>query len=70
MIIRLLTEHHLESLSLKKATQAHLSLHLSKCYIVGNHMSRLKCYFTILVMSLSHVYIFSKTATDFPLEAP
>ena len=24
------------------ATQARLSLHLSKCHIVGNHMSRLK----------------------------
>ena len=35
----LLTEHDLEFLSLKG--QACLSLHLSKCYIVGNHMSRL-----------------------------
>ena len=29
-------EHHLES----EAAQATLSLHLSKCHIVGNHMSR------------------------------
>ena len=44
-----MTEHHLEFLNLKKATQAHLGLHtqahlgllLSKCHIVGNHMSRL-----------------------------
>ena len=35
MNIRLLTEHHLEFLS----SQARLSIHLSKCHIVGNHMS-------------------------------
>ena len=34
-----MTEHHLEFISLKEAAQAHLSLHLSKCHIVGNHMS-------------------------------
>ena len=34
MTVKLLTEHHM-------AVQAHLSLHLSKCHIVGNHMSRL-----------------------------
>ena len=39
--VKLLTEHHLEFLSLKEAAQACLSLHLSKCHIVGNHMSRL-----------------------------
>ena len=33
--VKLLTEHHLE------AAQARLSQHLSKCHIVGNHMSRL-----------------------------
>ena len=42
MTVKLLTEHHLEFLSLKEAIQAHLSLHLSKGHIVGNHMSRLK----------------------------
>ena len=42
MIVKLLTEHQLEFLSLKKAAQAHLSLHLSKCHIVGNLMARLK----------------------------
>ena len=49
MSVKLLTEHHLEFLNLKKATQAHLGLHtqahlgllLSKCHIVGNHISRL-----------------------------
>ena len=38
MNIKLLTEHHLEFLSLKEAGQACLSLHLSKCHIVGNHV--------------------------------
>ena len=45
MSVKLLTEHHLELLSLKGGLQAHLSLHLLKCHIVGNHMSRL-IYFT------------------------
>ena len=39
MTAKLLTEHHLKFLSLKEAAQALLSLHLSKCHIVGNHMS-------------------------------
>ena len=43
MIAKLLTDHHLEFLSLKGAAQARLSLQMSKCQIVGNHMSRLKC---------------------------
>ena len=41
MIVKLLTEHHLEFLSLKKATEARPSLHLSKCQIVGNLVPRL-----------------------------
>ena len=41
MSVELLNEHHLEYLSLKGASQAHLSLHLLKCHIIGNHMSRL-----------------------------
>ena len=40
MSIKLLTEHHLEFLSLKEAAEAHSSLHLSKCQIVGNLMPR------------------------------
>ena len=43
MNIKLLTEHYLEILSLNEAAQARLSLHLSKCQIVGNHVSRLNC---------------------------
>ena len=43
MIVKLLTERHLEFLSLKEAAEAGPSLHLSKCQIVGNLMQRLKC---------------------------
>ena len=35
MIVKLLTEHHLEFLSLKGACRGS-SLHMSKCHIVGN----------------------------------
>ena len=31
MIVQLMTEHHLEFLSLKEASEARPSLHLSKC---------------------------------------
>ena len=41
MIVKLLTEHHLEFLSLKKAAEARQRPHLSKCQIVGNLMPRL-----------------------------
>ena len=39
MSVKLLIEHHSELLALKEAAQTHVSLHLSKCHIVGNHMS-------------------------------
>ena len=38
MILELLTEHHLEFVSLKEAAEAHLSQHMSKCHIAGNLM--------------------------------
>ena len=43
MSVKLLTEHSLEFLSLTGGCTglARLSLHLSKCHIVGNHLSRL-----------------------------
>ena len=44
MSVKLLTEYHLELLSLKGAVKARLSLHLSKCHNVGNHMPRFVCY--------------------------
>ena len=39
MSVELLIEHYFEFLSLKEAAQARLSLHLSKCHIVRNHLS-------------------------------
>ena len=42
MIVKLLTEHHLEFLSLKEAAEARLSLNMSKCHIVGSLMNWLK----------------------------
>ena len=39
LTVKLLTEHHLEFLSLKEAAQACLSLHMPKYHIVGNLMS-------------------------------
>ena len=44
MIVKLLTEHHLEFLSLKEAAEARPSLHLSKCQIIGNLMPGLICF--------------------------
>ena len=41
MTVKLLVEQHLEFLGLKLAAQARPSIHLSKCHIVGNHMSQL-----------------------------
>ena len=38
MTVKLLTEHHLEFLSLMGHAKTRLSLHLSKCHIVENLM--------------------------------
>ena len=38
MIVKLLTEHHLEFQVQKEATEARPSLHMSKCHLVGNYM--------------------------------
>ena len=38
MSVKLLTEHHLDFLSLKEVDRLVGSLHLSKCHIVGNHV--------------------------------
>ena len=62
MIVKLLTENHLEFLSLKEAAEARPSLHLSKCHIVGNLMHWLQYKFdctltgqTSFVTYISHV---------------
>ena len=41
MIVKLLTEDHLEFLSLKGGCTCSSESALVKCHIVGNHMSRL-----------------------------
>ena len=53
MIVKLLTEHYLELLSLKKAAEARPSLHLSKCQIVGNYTPRL----IILTIQKLHIIV-------------
>ena len=53
MSVRLLTEQYLELLSFKGGCRGSLSLHLSKCHIVGNHVPRLKCKF-VKAMTRSH----------------
>ena len=58
MIVKLLTEHHLEFLSLKGASEARPSLHLSKCQIVGNLNQRL---IGELTLKMSRTYAESMT---------
>ena len=53
MTVKLLTKHHLECLSLIRAAQARLSLHLSKYHIVGNHMS----WLIYGIITKLHIYI-------------
>ena len=62
MIVKLLTEHHLEFLSLKEVAQTRLSLHLSKCQIVGNLMPRLNyfiCSVSAILFSVQR-WVFSR----------
>ena len=46
MKVKLLTDYHLEFLSLKEAAQVCPGLHLSKCQIVGNYVSPLFSHFS------------------------
>ena len=61
MRVKLLTELHLEFLSMKGAAQARLSLHMSKCRIVANHMYR-KSYHP------SSIRLFACSLIDFCLK--
>ena len=54
MIVKLLTEHHLEFLSLKEAAEARPSLHLSKSQIVGNLLPRLIYNLLLCIHSSSY----------------
>ena len=53
MIVKLLTENHLEFLSLKEVAEARVSLHLSKCHIVGNLMPRLIYFISFSISGIS-----------------
>ena len=66
MIVKLLTDHHLESLNLKKVAQARLSLFMSKYHIVGNHMSQLNSVQNGILKPLSHwtATVLRQLATD------
>ena len=53
MIVKLLTEHHLEFLSLKEAAEARPSLHMLKYHIVGNLMH----WLNLIIMIILNKYI-------------
>ena len=79
LTLRLLTEHNLEFLSLKEASLACLILHLSKCNIVGNLMSRLifwsrvvsweaifpSCYRSIMKKQINFLWYVGQHRTSF-----
>ena len=52
MIVKLLPEYHLESLS----AEAYLGKHLSKCHIVENLMPRLNCKL-YLILATGYQYL-------------
>ena len=56
LAVKLLTEHHLEFLNLE-AAQAHLSLNLPKCHIVGNQMPWLICYLYSYLVHVAQVIL-------------
>ena len=62
--VKLLTEHHLEFLSLKGVAQTCLSLHLSKCHIVENLMHWLNFDVTVIPLSISGGFAFVFVAQD------
>ena len=55
MTVKLLTENTRSFYAEKEAAEARLSLHLSKCHVVGNHMSRLISTFIMKVTFLAHM---------------
>ena len=56
MNIKLLNEHNVEFLSLKEGYTGSSESFMSKCHIVGNHMSRLICHF--IRSNKDELYIF------------
>ena len=55
MSVKLLTERHLEFLSLKRGYIGSSESNLSKCHIVGNHMLRLISFAFTEVYFFKHV---------------
>ena len=55
MTVKLLSEQHLELLSLKEDAHASYSLHMSKYHIAVNHMSRLIFYHHMLYDPMQNV---------------
>ena len=62
MSVMLLTEHHLEFLSLKGGCAGSSESTLVKCHIVGNHMSRLICMSESFV---SHLTVLGELSLHF-----
>ena len=60
MIVKLLTEHHLEFLSLKGGCRGCLSLHLSKC----DTLLEITCHGSFHIISASRFPTPSSTLTD------
>ena len=54
---------HAVYLGEKEAAQVRLSLHMSKCHIVGNHMSRLICHLARVPFLCSFLSFTSKIRT-------
>ena len=61
MIVKLLTEHHLEFLSIKGGCTGLSVSTLIKCHIVGNNMSRL--IFKLSLMDIITIYTQSLCST-------
>ena len=65
MIVKLLTEHYLEFLSLKGGCKGRPSLHMSKFHIVGNLMHWL-LYCIVLYCNISAFDQFSEKMKELP----
>ena len=65
MSVKLLTDYHLEFLSLKEHAHAHLCLHMSKCHIVGNLMSRLICALSTYFIPAIFILYQTRTISEY-----
>ena len=58
MTLMPLIEHHLEFLSLNEAAQTSMSLHVSKCHIVVNHMPQLIYIYLVHIGKTKNLLLF------------